>query len=171
LWSRSPRRDSIGCVSITRHAQVRWYKKPPQGVARLTVGSDAFSSLPLSVHRNQPACGEVTAGELLAAAYSALLATRLARQLEKQGAPAQELNVEVWCAMSAMPHSRVVEGFEVHVRARAPKLTEVDLRAAAEVARRRCHEALRLKAEVPAELSTSLGAAANGAIPIAASRQ
>jgi organic hydroperoxide reductase OsmC/OhrA len=63
---------------MLRHATVRWLTDPPHGLARVRVDSGAFAALPLSVPGGEPRAGETTPGELLAAAYSAFMATNLA---------------------------------------------------------------------------------------------
>ena len=67
---------------------------PPNGRASVGVGSHAFSALPLSMATNEPAPGETTPSELLAAAHGSALAVILARTLEDSGAAARELVIE-----------------------------------------------------------------------------
>src|SRR4051812_47535896 len=96
-----------------RRSTVRWLSEPPHGVARMHVGSDAFTALPLSIPGARPNAGETTPGELLAAAYSAFVATTLAQRLEERGVPANELVVDVCSRVSPHVKARSVESLDV----------------------------------------------------------
>ena len=74
--------------------RIAWLTGPPNGCASVGVGSHAFSALPLSMATNEPAPGETTPSELLAAAHGSALAVILARLLEDSCAPARELVIE-----------------------------------------------------------------------------
>jgi organic hydroperoxide reductase OsmC/OhrA len=76
------------------HSRIAWLTGPPSGRASVGVGSRAFSALPLSMGTDQPAPGEATPGELLAAAHGSAFAVILARMLEDSGAAARELVIE-----------------------------------------------------------------------------
>jgi hypothetical protein len=89
-----------GRDGTVRHGTVRWLTDPPHGHARIHVDSDAFTALPLSFPRDEPRPAETTPGELLAAVYSAFMATNLAQRLETDGSPAGELVVDLWCRLS-----------------------------------------------------------------------
>src|SRR5215210_3400157 len=117
--------------AVLRHATVRWLANPPHGLARVRVGSDAFTSVPLSVPGDEPAHGATAPGELLAAAYAAFLATNLAQRLENDGAPAQELVVNVGCRLSSDSSGRCVDGLDVEVHGRVRGLEEDSFQAAA----------------------------------------
>ena len=106
---------SVSHDPAVRHGKVRWLRDPPHGVARLRVESDAFTALPMSVPDGEPNDGETTPGELLAAAYSAFMATDLAERLERNGVPARELVVDAWCRLSAGATPRSVLGVEVKI--------------------------------------------------------
>ena len=75
-------------------SRIAWLTGPPNGCASVGVGSHAFSALPLSMATNEPAPGETTPSELLAAAHGSALAVILARLLEDSCAPARELVIE-----------------------------------------------------------------------------
>ena len=75
-------------------SRIAWLTSPPNGSASVGVGSHAFSALPLSMATNEPAPGETTPSELLAAAHGSALAVILARMLEDSGAAARELVIE-----------------------------------------------------------------------------
>ena len=82
--------------AATRHASVRWLSHPPHGAGHLHSNSRAFEGVPLSIPEGAPEDAETTPAELLAAAYSAFLATYLGQRLEHDGVPARELVVDVW---------------------------------------------------------------------------
>ena len=139
-----------------RHGTVRWLGDPPHGHARMHVGSDAFTSLPLSVPGGRTRSGETTPGELLAAAYCAFMATNLAQRLERDGVPAHELVVGVWCRLSPDVIARSVEGLEIEVRGRVPGIDKEGFRAAAQAALALSRKSLAVRNDLHTELRVSL---------------
>lgn len=141
---------------VVRHATVRWLASPPHGVARAQVESRAFTALPLAIQTGAPTEGRTTPGELLAAAYAAFLATRVARQLEQADHPARELVVGVACTISEF-ESITVGGFQVHVNGRVPGIDDERFRSIVEADVAPCGRAFGLRGDLPIELHTSLG--------------
>jgi len=139
-----------------RHGKVRWLRDPPHGVARLRVESDAFTALPMSVPDGEPHEGETTPGELLAAAYSAFMATDLAERLERNGVPARELVVDAWCRLSAGATPRSVLGVEVKILGRVPGVDEERFRSVTGVALASCHRSLGMRRALRTKLQVSL---------------
>jgi lipoyl-dependent peroxiredoxin len=139
-----------------RHATVRWLSDPPHGLARVRVGSDAFTSVPLSVSGDQATHGQTTPGELLAAAYSAFLATSLAQRLEHDGVPAQELVVNVGCRLSPGTTKRCVEGLDIEVRGRVCGLDEDGFQTAARAALAFSRKAFAMRSDVKTDFRVSL---------------
>ena len=139
-----------------RHATVRWLANPPHGRARVRVGSDAFTSAPLSVPGGEPTPGETNPGELLAAAYAAFMATKLAQRLEHDGVPARELVVNARCRLSAAMTERRVEGLDIEVRGRVPGLEEDGFKAAAQAALAFSHRAFAMRSDLKTGLRVSL---------------
>jgi hypothetical protein len=60
-----------------RHATSRWLSNPPFGAGHLYSESRAFRGMPFSIGDDESAAAKTTPGELLAAAYSAFMATGL----------------------------------------------------------------------------------------------
>jgi lipoyl-dependent peroxiredoxin len=141
---------------VVRHGKVRWLHDPPHGVARLRVESDAFTALPMSVPDGEPHEGETTPGELLAAAYSAFMATDLAERLERNGVPARELVVDAWCRLSAGATPRSVLGVEVKIIGRVPGVDEERFRSVTGVALASCHRSLGMRRALRTKLQVSL---------------
>jgi lipoyl-dependent peroxiredoxin len=141
---------------MVRHGKVRWLRNPPHGVARLRVESDAFTALPMSVPDGEPHEGETTPGELLAAAYSAFMATDLAERLERNGVPAHELVVDAWCRLSAGATPRSVLGVEVKILGRVPGVDEERFRSVTGVALASCHRSLGMRRALRTKLQVSL---------------
>ena len=139
-----------------RHGKVRWLRDPPHGVARLRVESDAFTALPMSVPDGEPNEGETTPGELLAAAYSAFMATDLAERLERNGGPARELVVDAWCRLSAGATPRSVLGVEVKILGRVPGVDEERFRSVTGVALASCHRSLGMRRALRTKMQVSL---------------
>jgi osmotically inducible protein OsmC len=147
---------SVSRDPAVRHGMVRWLCDPPHGVARLRVESDAFTALPMSVPDGEPHDGETTPGELLAAAYSAFMATDLAERLQRNGVPARELVVEAWCRVSAGGTPKSVLDFEVKVLGRVPGVDEERFRSVTGVALASCHRSLGMRRDLRAKLHVSL---------------
>ena len=122
-----------------RHGKVRWLCDPPHGVARLRVESD-----------------ETTPGELLAAAYSAFMASDLAERLERNGVPARELVVHAWCRLSAGSTPKSVLDLEVKVLGRVPGVDEERFRSVTGVALASCHRSLGMRRDLRPKLRVSL---------------
>jgi organic hydroperoxide reductase OsmC/OhrA len=127
--------------SVVRHGKVRWLCDPPHGV---------------SVPNGDPNAGVTTAGELLAVAYSAFIATDLAERLERNHVPASELVVHAWCRLSSEATLRSVEEFEIKVQARVPGIDEERLRCVARVALASCHRSLGMRRNLRTKLHVSL---------------
>jgi organic hydroperoxide reductase OsmC/OhrA len=147
---------SVTDAPLVRHGKVRWLCDPPHGVARLRVESDAFTALPLSLPDGEPNPGETTPGELLAVAYSSFMAADLGQRLERNGIPANEIVVHVWCRLSSDSVPRSVQGFEVKVMARVPGIDEERLRTVAGVALGSCHTSLGMRRDVRTKLDVTL---------------
>ena len=147
---------SVSRDPALRHGKVRWLRDPPHGVARLRVESDAFTALPMSVPDGEPHEGETTPGELLAAAYSAFMATDLAERLERNGVPARELVVDAWCRLSAGATPRSVLGVEVKILGRVPGVDEERFRSVTGVALASCHRSLGMRRALRTKLQVSL---------------
>jgi lipoyl-dependent peroxiredoxin len=140
-----------------RQATVRWLAHPPHGLARVRVRSNAFTAVPLSIPGGEARAGETTPGELLAAAYSAFMATNLAQRLEHDGVPARELVVNAWCRL-APPEvvERWVEGLEIEVRGRVPGIEEDSFHDAAQAAVAFSHRAFAMRSDLNTGLRVSL---------------
>lgn len=147
---------SVSRDLTVRHGKVSWLCDPPHGVARLRVESDAFTALPMSVPDGEPHEGETTPGELLAAAYSAFMATDLADRLERNGVPARELVVDAWCRLSAGATPRSVLGVEVKILGRVPGVDEERFRSVTGVALASCHRSLGMRRALRTKLQVSL---------------
>jgi organic hydroperoxide reductase OsmC/OhrA len=147
----TPARDGT-----VRHGTVRWLSQPPRGVARLRVGSDAFTALPLSAPEGEPKPGETTPGELLAATCAAFMAAKLAQGLERDGAPASELVVQAWCLLSADVEVRALKGLDVKVLGRCSGLDDAGFRSAARAALASCRESLGIRSDLHMRLRASL---------------
>jgi lipoyl-dependent peroxiredoxin len=147
---------SHGHNGTVRHATVRWLSNPPHGIARVRVGSDAFTSVPLSVSGDELTRGQTAPGELLAAAYSAFLATSLADGLEHDRVPAQELVVDVGCRLSPGTTQRCVEGLDIEVRGRVSGLDQDGFQAAARAALAFSRKAFAMRSNLKTDLRASL---------------
>lgn len=143
--------------AAARHATARWLSHPPYGAGRLHSDSRAFEGLPFSIPDGPPENAETTPGELLAAAYSAFVATYLAQHLDRDGVPARELVVDVWCTLSRPDHvPRRVEQLRVDVRGRVNDIDDGDFNEAVRTAWGTCVESLGLRDDLRIELRVLL---------------
>ncbi len=119
--------------------------------------SRAFEALPFSIPEGAPEEAQTTPGELLAAAYSAFVATHLAQRLERDGVPAQELVVDVWRLRSARVDSAgALDRLEVAVRGRVNRIDTADFEEAARAAWDTCAHSLGLSDDLRVELRVKL---------------
>jgi organic hydroperoxide reductase OsmC/OhrA len=140
-----------------RHATARWLRDPPSGTGHLYSESHAFEGLPFSIPDDQPERAQTTPGELLAAAYSAFVATYLAQGLDANGVPARELVVDVWCRLSPPQHPpRSVERLDVAVRGRVDELEGSEFEDAVRAAWDTCTRLLGLREDLRTTLDAAL---------------
>jgi organic hydroperoxide reductase OsmC/OhrA len=145
----------MATTTIQRRASLRWLDHPPLGVARVAVGSRAFTSLPLSIREHPPEVLETTPGELLAAGYCGSLSVLLAERLRGAGKPAAELLVDAELSLEDRAGVFALSALAFHVRARVADLAEEEFERAA---RETLTTMLRSSA-VRDDLATSLDAA------------
>lgn len=149
--------SAIRADSMTRHATARWIGQPPEGAGHLHSDSRAFEGMLFSVPDGAPEPEETTPGELLAAAYSALLVTYLAQHLDSRGIPARELIVDVSCTLTppeCLP--RTIERVEVDVRGRVTEIDHAAFEDAVRTAWNTCVGSLVVSEELPTELRVGL---------------
>ena len=140
-----------------RHATARWLRDPPSGAGHLYSESHAFEGLAFSIPDDHPERAHTTPGELLAAAYSAFVATYLAQGLDANGVPARELVVDVWCRLSPPQHPpRAVERLDVKVRGRVDELEGSGFEDAVRAAWDTCSRLLGLREDLRTTLDAAL---------------
>ena len=84
------------------------------------------------------------------------MATNLAQRLERDGVPADELVVGVWCRLSSDVIARSVEALDIEVRGRVPGLDKEGFRAAARAALALSRKSLAMRNDLHTELRVSL---------------
>lgn len=124
------------------HSRIAWLTSPPLGRASVGVGSHAFSALPLSMATHEPAPGDTTPSELLAAAHGSALAVILARMLEDSGAGARELVIETTYELCGEWYE--VDRIAFEVQARLSDGADPPLEQLASAALDRCAQSLGL---------------------------
>lgn len=133
--------NTVNHTMVVR-SRIAWLTRPPHGRASVGVGSRAFSALSLSMSANEPAPGETTPGELLAAAHGSALAVILARLLEESGVEAHELVIET--AYELVGDWYEIGRVEFSVQARLSESGDVALDELADAALDRCARSLGL---------------------------
>jgi osmotically inducible protein OsmC len=139
---------------IVRTAIVNWLTHPPQGHARVSVGSHAFSALPFSFAGEEAENEVTTPGELLGATHGSALAMFLARILEREGIAARELVVHV--AYTFVGDWYEIEAVSFAVRGRVDGAERDTFERAVRHALRCCGESLGLPSDDRVELRTEL---------------
>ena len=94
------------------------------------------------------------------------MATNLAQRLERDGVPADELVVGVWCRLSPGVIARSVEALDIEVRGRVPGLDKEGFRAAAQAALALSRESLAVRNDLHTELRVSLTHAGGTRTPV-----
>lgn len=139
---------------MVRTSRVSWLTHPPGGHAAVTVGSRAFTALPLSFNADELEPGVTTPGELLVAAHGGAFAVVLARMLERDGIAARELVVSTtyriateWCEIASV---------EFAVSGRVPDASTSDVERVAREAAERCRTSTGLAGNAAIEISVTL---------------
>ena len=125
---------------IERHAHVLWIDRGAGGRGRLRGGSQALSSLPVSLaHDETDQTGShTTPGELLAAAQAGSFVVTLADLLARRGTPAGELAVDASCEIYESGSRRTVVGLRLCISGRGTGLDAAAFASLADEALARC---------------------------------
>jgi lipoyl-dependent peroxiredoxin len=137
-----------------RQATVTWLTHPPRGLARVGVGSVAFSALPLAFSGEDPDPKVTSPGELLTAAHCGAFAVVLARILERNGTQARELTVDGAYTFEGEWYAVTDRSFEV--RARVEGSSADAFEQAAHEALEQCAESLGLAGADDVQVTTEL---------------
>jgi len=139
---------------ILRTARVSWLTRPPHGHAQVSVGSRAFTALPLSFAAEEAEPQVTTPGELLAAAVSGALTLMLGWILERAGTPARELTVTAGVTFAGDWYE--IASVELGLHGRVDGIDAAGFEQAAREALRRCGESLGLPAGETVALTAEL---------------
>ena len=140
--------------SAVRTSRVSWLTHPPGGHAAVTVGSRAFTALPLSFTTGELEPGVTTPGELLVAAHGGAFAVILARMLERDGIAARELVVST--TYHVVSEWYEIESIEIAVSGRVPGAQASDVERVAHEAAERCHSSTGLAGTAKTTVSVTL---------------
>lgn len=133
---------------VVRHGRVSWLTHPPGGIARISVDSQAFGALPVSLPDGDPVPHEATPGELLSIAYAMFMAVALSEGLMQAGTPADELVVEASCTFEGPVPDRELVSLDLHASGRVPGLDDAAFNEAAQLARRRALRSVAARDEL-----------------------
>lgn len=146
-------------AQVVRQADVRWLGHPPEGHARISVQSRAFTALPMSLSQeSEPNPRAVTPGELIVAGFAAALTTDLAELLLDAGHPANELssNGTVTFSGGDTELSHQLASLNFRVRARVPGIDAGAFAAVADDALRHFRSTKGLRDDVAMTLDAAL---------------
>ena len=137
-----------------RTSRVSWLTHPPGGHAAVTVGSRAFTALPLSFTTGELEQGVTTPGELLVAAHGGAFAVILARMLERDGIPARELVITTTYRVVSEWYE--IKSVEIAVTGRVPGAQTGDVERVAHEAAERCRSSTGLAGNAETTISVTL---------------
>ena len=141
-------------VDAVRTSRVSWLTHPPGGHAAVTVGSRAFTAIPLSFTTGELEPGVTTPGELLVAAHGGAFAVILARMLERDGIAARELVVST--TYHVVSEWYEILKVEIAVTGRVPDASQSDVERLAHEAAERCRSSTGLAGNAALEISVTL---------------
>ena len=141
-------------ADTVRTSRVSWLTHPPGGHASVTVGSRAFTALPLSFTAGELESGVTTPGELLVAAHGGAFAVILARLLERDAIAARELVVSTSYRMAGEWYE--IERVEIAVSGRVPGARAADVERVAHEAAERCRESTGLAGGAEVAITVTL---------------
>ena len=150
---------------VEREATVRWLTRahPPEGVPRLTVGSESIAALPLSVDRGATHPLATTPGELFAGAVGSVFAWLAAEELAAEGTQARELVVYVTLTLTGESDDATdlaLSAITCQLLGRISNVSQERLDAVAQAAMARCIEMLDLR---PDAIAVTVEASLEGA--------
>jgi osmotically inducible protein OsmC len=144
---------------IERHANVVWNGNLARGSGVISAGTGAFEGLEYSnaVRIGKGNEGKTSPEELLAAAHAACLATSVAGELTRAGAPPERIDVTANIVMDEVEGKghQIVES-QVRVRVRVPGIDEDAFRRVVEVADDGCPFSTLIKASAKVSIDAEL---------------
>jgi osmotically inducible protein OsmC len=144
---------------IERHANVVWQGNLARGSGLISAGTGAFQQLEYSnaVRIGKGNEGKTSPEELLAAAHAGCLATSVAGELTRAGAPPERIDVTANIVMDEVEGKghQIVES-RVRVRARAPGIEEDAFRSVVEEADLGCPFSALIKASAKVSIDAEL---------------
>jgi organic hydroperoxide reductase OsmC/OhrA len=133
-----------------REATIRWLTNPPEGVARMTVGSGSLHSLPLSLDPAATHPLATSPAELFAGAIGTIFAWFAAQELVDAGTHARELTAGVTITVSGDgggPREFALSEIAISLVGRVPGIDQGRLHAVAQLAMSRCLKTMGLRVE------------------------
>jgi organic hydroperoxide reductase OsmC/OhrA len=137
-------------TAFTPEATIRWLTNPPEGVPRLTVGSESLAALPLSVDHDAAHPLATTPGELFAGAIGSVFAWFAAEELVKEGTQAHELIAHVTLTLSGASDDGMdaeLSAIAYQLVGRIPGADRERVEAVARTAVTHCMAAMGVRAE------------------------
>jgi organic hydroperoxide reductase OsmC/OhrA len=142
---------------LEREARIQWLAHPPQGVPRITVGSKAFTALPLSLVPEGVHPLAASPGELYAGVVGGVTVLFVAERLAGEGTQAQELEITVTLSVSeGETEDMHVTGLRCRLLGRVPGTTAERFAQVGTDAAAQCVQALGLRENLPVAMSSAL---------------
>jgi len=135
---------------LKREASIKWLDSPPQGVPRLTVGSESFTALPLNLNLLASHPLATSPGELLAGAIGSTFAWVAAQAFVKEGKQLKELTTNVTLTLSCTDEDgtdMALTAISCQALGRVADVAEDRFELVAEAAMTRCMEMLGMRTE------------------------
>ena len=135
---------------LKREAHIKWLDSPPQGVPRLTVGSESFTALPLNLNLLASHPLATSPGELLAGAIGSTFAWVAAQEFVKEGKQPRELTTNVTLTLSCTDDDgadMALTAIACEVWGRVADIPEDRFELVAQAAMTRCMEMLGMRTE------------------------
>jgi hypothetical protein len=137
-------------TTLKREASIKWLDSPPQGVPRLTVGSESFKALPLNLDLLASHPLATSPGELLAGAIGSTFAWVAAQEFVKEGKQPRELTTNVTLTLSCTADDgtdMALSAIACDVWGRVADIAQDRFELVAQAAMTRCMEMLGMRTE------------------------
>jgi osmotically inducible protein OsmC len=138
-------------IKAERRAEAVWNGDLMHGNGKVSVGSAAFGTLPVTwASRTERSDGKTSPEELIAAAHAACYAMAFSHALATGGHPAEQLTVNAVCTFQQVEGGFKISTMNLDVRGKVPGMDQAAFEQAAHQAEQGCpvSNALRNNVEI-----------------------
>lgn len=148
---------AAGNLRAERRAEAVWVGALFKGRGSVSVGSEAFTELPITwASRTEHPDGKTSPEELLAAAHAGCYSMAFSLALADAGTPPEELTVKATCAFEQVPTGFAITTIALDVHGRVPGIDGDRFEQAAKRAAQICPVSKALNGNVEVRLNTRL---------------